>query len=165
MSIDTTPAPELGPGQGLAPVVFLDFDGVTHPELCRSDQMFTCLPLIEEVLRQHERAELVISSSWREHHPLSELREFFAEDIAPRVVGTTPVAPEKRARPGPAGVRHIECLTWLIVHRQDHPWIAIDDVPWLFPPGCPNLLLTHHRIGFTPANAAHLHSVLRRLSS
>lgn len=147
------------------PIVFLDFDGVTHPELCRTDQLFTCLPLIEAVLRSHAPAEVVISSSWREHHPFTELREFFSGDIAPWVVGCTPVVSRHPAMPGSAGLREIECLTWLALHRPDHPWIAIDDVSWIFSPGCPNLLLTHHRVGFTPANAAHLHSILERLSS
>lgn len=161
MGIDMT----LQRGQRLAPIVFLDFDGVTHPELCREDQLFTCLPLIEAVLRRHEHVEVVISSSWRVHHPLSELRKFFAEDIAHKVVDCTPVFPSTYARPGPAGLRQTECLAWLADHRPDHPWIAIDDVPWMFDPGCPNLLLTLHRVGFTPANAAHLQSVLERLSS
>ena len=161
MNSDTKQAAD----QNLAPIVFLDFDGVTHPELCSTDQLFGCLPLIEEVLRQHEQVEVVISSSWREPHPLSELREFFSGDIAPRVVGRTPVIPRQPAMPATAGLREIECLTWLAANRPGHPWIAIDDVPWIFSPGCPNLLLTNHRLGFTPANAAHLHSILERLSS
>lgn len=161
MSIDIKTAS----GRGPAPVVFLDFDGVTHPECCKTERLFTSVPLIEEVLRRHTSVEVVISSSWREHHPLSELRAFFSHDMSHRVVGVTPVAPRHRAEPSPAAVRETECLTWLAANRPDHPWIAIDDVPWIFSPGCPNLLLTHHRVGFTQLNADQLHSILERLSS
>ena len=148
-----------------APIVFLDFDGVTHPEVCKVDQLFTCLPLIEGVLRKHAHIDVVISSSWREHHPLSELREFFAPDMRQRVLGSTPVTPRNESEPAAPHVRQTECETWLTTHRTGHPWIAIDDVPWLFRPGCPNLLLTQHRVGFTLGNADHLHFVLARLSS
>lgn len=148
-----------------APIVFLDFDGVTHPEVCKKEKLFTCLPLIETVLRRHLPAQIVISSSWRTHHPLSELRAFFAPDIRQRVLGSTPVTPRNQAVPAAPHVRQTECETWLTTHRPGHPWIAIDDVPWLFAVGCPNLLLTNHRVGFTLGNADHLHSVLERLSS
>lgn len=147
------------------PIVFLDFDGVTHPEVCKGEQLFTCLPLIEDVLRNHPLVDVVISSSWREHHPLNELREFFAPDMRQRLLGSTPVTPRNEAEPAAPYVRQTECETWLTTHRPGHPWIAIDDVPWLFAPGRPNLLLTHHRVGFTPANAAHLQSILERLST
>lgn len=33
-------------------ILFLDFDGVTHPEFCSYDDYFCRLPLIEEVLRE-----------------------------------------------------------------------------------------------------------------
>lgn len=49
----------------LNPVLFLDFDGVTHPEVCTAEQLFCCLPLIEEVLRRRPGVDIVISSSWR----------------------------------------------------------------------------------------------------
>jgi hypothetical protein len=49
-----------------------------------TEELFTLLPLIEEVLRGFEACKIVISSSWREVHPLDELREFFAPDMRPR---------------------------------------------------------------------------------
>lgn len=147
-----------------APIVFLDFDGVTHPEVCKVEQLFTCLPLIEGVLRHHTRVEVVISSSWREHHPLGALRTRFSRDIGERVARCTPVAHRDSAQPAQSHVRELECRTWLALHRPDHPWIAIDNVPWLFQPGCPNPLLTNHRTGFTRNNAEFLHSLLERLS-
>lgn len=147
-----------------AHIVFLDFDGVLHPEVCPTAQLFSCLPLFEGVLLSHADVEVVISSSWRLHHPLTELRNRFSLEIADRIVDGTPVY---RQDPGGAAVAHVrerECRAWLDLHRPTHPWVAIDDVPWLFTPGCPHLLLTSHRTGFTAANAAHLHTVLERMS-
>jgi hypothetical protein len=147
------------------PVLFLDFDGVTHPEMCQAHQLFTCLPLIEAVLREHPCVDVVISSSWREHHPLDELRAVFSRDIAPRIKGVTPIEPRRREMPAAAHVRERECRTWLQRNVPTGSWVAIDDVPWLFTPGCPHLILTNHRTGFSPSNADHLHAVLKRLSS
>ena len=146
-----------------SPVLFLDFDGVTHPEQCTSDKLFTCLPLIEDVLRRHEGVEVVISSSWRVHHPLEELRSYFSADMAHRVIDCTPILPRNEVEPAATRVRQRECLTWLDANRPGRPWLAIDDVPWMFEVGCANLLLTNHRTGFSPTDATHLQSVLGRL--
>lgn len=148
-----------------APIVFLDFDGVTHPEMCQPKELFSCLPLIEAVLRRHVQADVVISSTWRQNHRLSELRKFFASDIRKRVVGCTPVMLEGDPRRTNGAVREAECLAWLAGHRPGSPWVAIDDVPWNFSVGCPHLVLTHHPVGFTPADAEHLQNILQRLSS
>ena len=142
-------------------IVFLDFDGVTHPQNCTSEQLFSCLPLIEDVLRHHLQAEIVISSSWREPHNLKELREFFSHDIAPRVVGSTPVASRSGLAPAATKVRQLECLAWREENRLGQPWLAIDDTSWNFEVGCPNLLLTNPRTGFTEAEARFLHTVLQ----
>lgn len=56
------------------PILFLDFDGVTHPEVCTAPELFTCLPLIEAVLLRHSHVCIVISSAWREHHGLEDLQ-------------------------------------------------------------------------------------------
>lgn len=145
------------------PVLFLDFDGVTHPEVCTAAELFKCLPTIEEVLRQHQDVEVVISSSWRVHHPLEELRGYFSPEIARRVIDCTPVYTQHKCEPAAKMVRQVECMSWLDAHRPSSPWVALDDVPWLFEVGCPNLLLTNHRNGFTQADAVYLQSVLERL--
>ena len=54
-------------------IVFLDFDGVLHPEFDPDDperpkqnsDLFCRLPLIEAVLREFSQVEIVISSAWR----------------------------------------------------------------------------------------------------
>lgn len=45
------------------PTLFLDFDGVLHPEFCHESRHFCCLPVLEEVVRQVPDCELVITAS------------------------------------------------------------------------------------------------------
>ena len=148
--------------QSAAPLIFLDFDGVTHPEICKREELFTCLYLIEDVLRAHPGVDVVISSSWRFSHPIEQLRKRFSRDIVPRVLDCTPISPRNEAEPAVAHLRELEIRSWLQANAPQRPWIAIDDVPWLFAPGCPNLFLTNHRTGFTPSNALRLHERLSR---
>ncbi len=143
-------------------LIFLDFDGVTHPECSRPEQLFTCLYLIEDVLRAHPCVDVVISSSWRIARPLEQLRQHFSHDIAPRVIGCTPISTRHKAELAELHLRELEIRSWLQTHAPKRPWVAIDDVPWLFSVGCPNLFLTNTRTGFTPSNARRLHERLSR---
>lgn len=62
------------------PILFLDFDGVLHPEHCHESKHFCCLPFLEGVLREIPDCELVITSTWRLHKPLDDLRSYFSSD-------------------------------------------------------------------------------------
>jgi hypothetical protein len=150
-------------------IVFLDFDGVTHPDPCETGRLFTKLPLIEEVLRRFNECKIVISSSWRVVHPLDEMRGYFAVDMQSRVIGMTP---EHRALRGglvSSYSRQWECEAWLRgervwlpqQRRLDSPWIAIDDRDDWFSPDCTNLLTTNSQTGFTPDDAIRLERMLR----
>jgi hypothetical protein len=150
----------------IACIVFLDFDGVTHPEPCYADSAFCCLPLIEAVLREFPAVEVVISSSWREQHTLDDMRAFFAPDIARRVVAATPVVSHMNRfwLPGhaPKYPRQWECQQWLKVNRVgSFPWLAIDDRGYWFEPDCKHLLLTDSSRGFSEHDAERLRSMLK----
>lgn len=69
--------------------LFLDFDGVLHPAFCPAEEHFCRRPLFEDVMRRHPAVRIVISSSWRHHYPVGQLRARFSPDIAERIVGTT----------------------------------------------------------------------------
>lgn len=153
-------------------ILFLDFDGVTHPDPCEVDQLFTKLPMIEEVLREFQACSVAISSSWRAVHPLDEMREYFAADIQPRVIGVTPEHRVLRRRyldSAPNYARQVECEAWLRNkqvrlpqnHRARTPWVAIDDRDSWFRPGCENLLATNSETGFAPEDAIGLEAMLR----
>lgn len=144
-------------------IVFLDFDGVVHPELTPEiatsrAELFCCLPLIEDVLREFPPAEIVISSTWRlkwnQAVSIVELRKHFSEDIAARVIGVTPNYKDLDPKQAPDGLdsfpRQWECEMWLRAHRPaGTPWLALDDRAYLFRPFCKNLMALDHNIAFT----------------
>lgn len=74
-------------------LLFLDFDGVLHPFARLPDrpatesEPFVYLARLESVLREHPHVRLVISSDWRKHHTLAELRLFLSEDMRFRIAG------------------------------------------------------------------------------
>lgn len=147
-------------------IIFLDFDGVSHPEPCQQEQLFCYLARIEDVLREYPLVEVVISSSWRDEYSLEQLRHFFAPDIAERVVGTTPSIkrPSSSWLPGqvPEFEREWEIETWLKENRSwDTPWLAIDDRPYWFRPNSANLLRTHSHTGFTLDDQTTLRDMLK----
>jgi hypothetical protein len=151
-------------------ILFLDFDGVTHPDPCSNDQYFRQLPLIEGVLRQWPSVEVVISSTWRYDHDLEGLRRYLSPDIRSRVIDVTPTV---RLNDDEGWVpRHLlahhrewECRKWMRQHRPPGAaWIAIDDATGWFVLGCANLLSTESTSGFLPGHAAVLNQMLKDIA-
>lgn len=131
-------------------ILFLDFDGVLHPEPCYDDgQLFSCLPRLESVLRDFPAVEIVISSTWREKYCLAELKIFFSADIAARIIGVTPVWQEIPEIVDALGYqRHAEIEGWLRQSEESwRSWLAIDDKSYLFRPFLKNLIKTNSLIG------------------
>ena len=148
-------------------ILFLDFDGVTHPEPCPVDQRFTRLPLIEEVLREFRACQVVISSSWRCSHSMDTMCGYFSADVRSRVIGVTPELDRSKRDWYPqhpsSFSRQAECEAWLIDNGlADARWLAIDDSPWWFEPGHPGLLVTDRLQGFTPEDAQTLRMMMGR---
>ena len=132
-------------------ILFLDFDGVLHPEPCfDKDKLFICLPRLEKVLREFHSVQIVISSTWRLTRSLSDLRLFFSPDIAGRIIGVTPTWRDHEELDSIIGYqRHAEIEVWL--RESKYPWqawIAIDDKTYLFKPFLKNLIKTDSAIGF-----------------
>ena len=134
-------------------VLFLDFDGVLHPEVGMPDRHFCCLPDFSEVLRAVDpglRLPIVISSMWRIFYPLQTMRERFPPDIAGRIVGVTPSSFLEQMQSAPGGTlvagerpddqhREGEVRAWMRVHAPGGQWLAVDDREGYFSPGCPHL--------------------------
>lgn len=129
---------------GIRLILFIDFDGVLHglnqPRMQHKSRL-------EALLREFPAIGVVISSSWREIHTLQELAAFFAEDIQPRLLATTPVV--RYQPPYPRHVRYQEICAYL-AHQghRDIAWLALDDEEILFPPACPQLVLCNPQTGF-----------------
>lgn len=116
-------------------ILFLDFDGVLHPEgegqQATDSTDFCFLPGLEGLLREYPHVRIVISSSWRERLSFEALLAPFAEDIRPRTLGVTPL----RGSEIPHPFAHRECaiLAWLHSNSvADEPWVALDDAEWQF---------------------------------
>ena len=132
-------------------IVFLDIDGVLHPEPCYDKaQFFIFLPRLERVLREFPQVQIVISSTWRHNRTLEQLREIFSPDIAVRVVDVTPrwsTLPDLMESIGYQ--RHVEIEGWIRRTGEPwQPWVAIDDKPYLYKPFLKNLIKTDSLTGF-----------------
>ncbi len=135
-------------------ILFLDFDGVTHGINCPTDELFRHLDQLEEWLRAHANVDVVISSSWREWHPLEEMRSYFSEDLQARVIGATPIlkrdpwAQTHGERLRARYERESEILRWQSQEAMKGcRWAALDDQAVLFQPRCPQLVLCDGRVG------------------
>lgn len=139
--------------------LFLDFDGVLHPEFCHESKHFCQLPVLEDVLRAMPSVEIVISSTWRHHRPFEVLQATFSADIAPRVVGTTPRYADLAEIPERllGYEREAECVAWLRTHRAStERWLALDDRAWLFRPFSTHLVQTDGKSGLDASSAQTL---------
>lgn len=132
-------------------IVFLDIDGVLHPDPCYDrDLLLSCLPRFESVIREFPGVEIVISSTWREKRSLTELSDLFSPDIAQRIIGVTPSWKDHQGIFNRIGYqRHSEVEAWMRASSEPwRRWVAIDDKPYLFRPFLSNLVKTKSEIGF-----------------
>ncbi|MGJ7524908.1 HAD domain-containing protein [Variovorax sp. GB1P17] len=124
-------------------LLFLDVDGVLHPvgtDYSFSSRFFSHLPLLEELLREFESVDVVISSDWRLAESIEQLQRYFSDDIRHRIIGATPqmdpdvVVHHRRQR---------EIQAWLDGNGHgDAEWVALDDWPESFEAGFAQLVLT-----------------------
>lgn len=146
--------------------LFLDFDGVLHPEFCHESEHFCCLPFFEEAVRQAPDVEIVIASTWRFQHGFEDLVRRFSADVAQRVIGVTPRFTEIEDVPETlvSFEREAECNAWLRANgRVAYPWLAVDDRSWLYKPFHCSLFLINGKTGLTTQTAADLVKRLRAL--
>jgi hypothetical protein len=133
----------------MTPHLFLDFDGVLHPSTCAPERLFERAEPLAAALRG-VACEVVISSSWRHHHPLPELLQHLPHELAERVIGHT----------GPAYVgrwaRWHEIEAWRALYARGAPWRALDDSTFEFPPQCVELIACDPNLGIAVAQAKAL---------
>ncbi len=148
-------------------ILFLDFDGVLHPDIPDRPEDFSCRAHLWQILRTCPAVEVVFSTLWRERHSDDELVEFVTkdggEDLAHRFIGRTPSiggATSQDAASYHASLfyrREMECRLWLSDNgQQDQPWLALDDFDAYFSPSCPSLYLVDELTGLTEADVAAL---------
>jgi len=136
-------------------VLFLDFDGVLHPQDCPAQEMFCFMGNFVDAMRiidPEHRMPIVISSMWRHRVSVDGLRSRFPGDIASQIVGATPyktlaeveaitdwtiyggIESKKRHR-------QREVMQWMNEFAPDGDWIAIDDRPQYFHRNEPRLFV------------------------
>lgn len=80
-------------------ILFLDFDGVLHPDPCKTDKLFCHMDKFCEVLRAMQpNVAVVISSLWRTKYPLKALRKLFPRDLRDCIIDVTPVSKGRKAK-------------------------------------------------------------------
>jgi len=121
-------------------VLFVDFDGVLHPTTHGSN-LLSQLPLLESAIESHDCA-LVISSSWRFHLEIDDLKKHFSSSVRNKIVGVT-----GEAYIG-AYARFHEINAYVDLHGVSD-WRALDDSYWEFPDKCPNLIRCNPNTGVT----------------
>ena len=122
-------------------ILFLDFDGVLHPEGAGAELEFCHLDNFEQVMREFPQVQIVVSSSWRFSESIEMLLLHFSNDIRERIVGITLRLLEFDSM---RGQRQWECEAWVSEHRPQARWLALDDRAQYFDAGCQNLVLIPH---------------------
>lgn len=134
------------------PILFLDFDGVLHPEHCHQSKHFCRLPILEAALRQVPETIVVITSTWRLEQSLGDLRQRLSPGIGSLIQGVTPryCSLENIQNTLLAYEREAECNARLWSNNLLHcNWLAVDDRSWHYRPFCKSLLLVDGRDGLT----------------
>lgn len=146
-------------------LIFLDFDGVLHREFIPGStpgrvrvntHQFTHLANFEAVVRDFPDIDIVISSTWRINHSLNELRSYFSDDIATRIIDVTPVLPTRTV-----DRRELEIKQWLVhAGRSGERYLAIDDCSRLFSNEFDALFFVNPETAFDTDAAIALRSIL-----
>jgi len=121
-------------------VLFLDFDGVLHPTT-HGTVLLSQLPLLESALESCDYT-MVISSSWRFHMEMEDLKKHFLFSVQNKIVGVT-----GDAYIG-AYARFHEINAYVLQHGIVN-WRALDDSYWEFPQGCGQLIRCNPNSGLT----------------
>jgi hypothetical protein len=130
------------------PTLYLDFDGVLHPGHAQPSGRFCHQDLLVRAICGHE-LDIVVSSSWRFHYTVENMRSLLHSDIGRRIVGIT-------------GEALIGTQTrWREIERHAmfnrvREFRALDDSGFLFPPDCGALILCDGSRGMQAAEAAEL---------
>lgn len=139
-------------------VLFLDFDGVLQTpalpdwvEMEHCDELIRLVDFLKDI-------EIVITSTHREGRDCAAVARLLPKCLSDKVTSVTVVSANGRARGG----RQLEIQEWLRHHPGVVRWVAVDDEPELFFPGCPWVVFTHPWVGWQSATTEEVCRVLKR---
>ena len=129
------------------PILFLDFDGVLHPDraylhrgrpmLVGAGQLFMWVDILVELLTPYPEIQIVISSSWPRELRFSKAKKYLPLALQNKVIGATWHSGMAKH---PEANHHIQSTWWdtatryeqirrYIDRAQIKNWLAIDDNP------------------------------------
>lgn len=132
-------------------VLFLDFDGVLHPT-SHGTALFSQVDLLEQAL-ENEACQIVISSSWRFHVEIEDIKKYFSRSIRDQILGVT----------GEAYIGSYARFHEINYYAETHgieDWRALDDAFWEFPKDCGNLIRCNPNTGITEIEIKYLRNWL-----
>jgi len=123
------------------PLLFLDFDGVLHPdavyltsrvvELRAAGELFMWVPLLVEVLAPHQDLRIVLSTSWARNLGFQRARGALPAELQGRVIGATWHSAMGKGWPDfipwDVQTRYEQIQAYLSRLNAPASWIAIDD--------------------------------------
>ncbi|WP_454872965.1 HAD domain-containing protein [Paraburkholderia xenovorans] len=153
--------PDLG-----RPLLFLDIDGVLHPDGCDPAEHFCRWPLLEGVLDAVPDIDVVWASTWRYKRDWSELLAQVPKQLHPRFLGATPAHLYPRRPLCPDATRRLEVEAFLsdVLGDPSRPWVAVDDLRILYGDDT-RVYICNPRTGLTPADATALAYLLTQNSN
>ena len=120
-------------------VIYLDFDGVTHPADVWYDrdsrqvrlqapghELFESLPVLEAAIAPYPDLKIVLSTSWVPTFGFEKTRAFLSESLQSRIIGSTydPQSPDAWRF---AKLRRYDAIALDVRRRRPSRWLAIDD--------------------------------------
>lgn len=145
-------------------ILFLDFDGVLHPDPCRdSARLFEHAPRLAAALAPFADLAIVLSTAWRTHHDAAALAAHLPSALRARVLGVTRCFHAIERRPALVPYRRqAECQHWIDSERPGADWLALDDRSTEFEPYCDRLIATRSDTGLDDAALNRLRFALVR---
>jgi hypothetical protein len=145
-------------------VLFLDYDGVLHPDPCTDRaRLFEHAPRLAAALEPFADLAVVLSTAWRTHLDLARLSAHLPPTLRAKVVGATPLFHEIGCVPALVPYRRqAECQHWIETERPGADWIALDDRASGFEPYCDRLITTPSTTGLDEATLNRLRFALMR---
>jgi hypothetical protein len=132
-------------------LLFLDFDGVMHPNFSQGQEYFSRADLLVEALNGHANGlNIVISSSWRFHFSFEAILNRFPQQLRDLVAGATPEVEPGRHQ------RYREILAYLKQYSVIADWRALDDDIAGFPLDCRQLITCDGLVGLDSKSALRL---------
>lgn len=126
-------------------IVFLDFDGVLHPDCVfrnrvtnepelqspvEEEHLFMFAPLLVDLLKPYPHAKIILSTSWVPVYGLEKALSCLPEELISKVIGAT--WDEHNHLPAQKFVSRFRRYEQILLEAQrrklnDRRWIAIDD--------------------------------------